>query len=136
MRSTGPKRSAAMPPNRSNQQRSNLRRVFGRPQRPGRWKQAFTGVLLLALGGGLLVGLMQLPERLDTLLMVSTAIANLISGLGRFLTGLLQLLAVLLLVVVAIGALVLLLAGGVRVLRACFAQNKPAPRRPQRRQRH
>ena len=124
-----------MHPNRSNQRRSKLRRVFGRPQRPGRWTQALTGVLLLALGAGLLIGLMQLPERLDTLLMVSTAIANLIGGLSRFLTGLLQLLAVLLLVVVAIGALVLLLAGGVRLLRAVLAPTKPASRRPQRPQR-
>lgn len=111
---------------RTSPRRSKLRRVFARPRRPGRWKQAFSGVLLLALGAGLLVGLMQLPERLDTLLMVSTAIANLISGLGRCLTGLLQLLAVLLLVMVAIGALLLLLGGVVRVVRACLGQ----PSRP------
>ena len=125
-------KSAAMQANRSSQRRSNLRRVFGRPRPPGRWKQALSGVLLLALGVGLLVGLMQLPERLDTLLMVSTAIANLISGLSRLLTGLLQLLAVLLLVVVAIGALVLLLAGGVRLLRAVLAPKPPTVRRQAR----
>ena len=110
---------------RSGQRRSNLRRVFRRPKRQGRWKQALTGLLLLALGAGLLVGLMQLPERLDTVLMVSTAIANLISGLSRFLTGVLQLLAVLLLVVLAIAALLLLLAGGVRLLRALLQPGRP-----------
>jgi hypothetical protein len=116
---------------RSRQRRAQLRRVFGPPKRPQRWKQLLSGVLLLALGAGLLVALMQLPERLDTLLMVSTAIANLISGLGRFLTGLLQLLAVLLLVVVAIGALLLLLAGGIRLLRAVLPQpNRPSTTPP------
>lgn len=104
--------------NRSKPARDRQRKVFQQRRRPGRWKQAFSGLLLLALGAGLLVGLMQLPERLDTMLLVSTAIANLIAGLGRFLQGLLQLLAVLLLVLVAIGALLLLVAGLVRLLRS------------------
>ncbi|MBM5803089.1 MAG: hypothetical protein FJ078_03050 [Cyanobacteria bacterium K_DeepCast_35m_m2_155] len=80
----------------------------------------------MALGAGLLMGLMQLPERLDTLLLVSTAIANLIGGLGRFLLGLLQLLGVLLLAVVAIGSLVLLLAGLVRLIRGVLRQGQGA----------
>ena len=102
------------------------RKVFQQRPRQGRWKQALSGLLLLALGCGLLVGLMQLPERLDTILLVSTAIANLIGGLGRFLQGLLQLLAVLVLVLVAIGALLLLLAGLVRLVRCLM----PAPASP------
>ena len=83
---------------------------------------------------GLLVGLMQLPERLDTMLLVSTAIANLIGGLGRFLQGLLQLLAVLVLVLVAIGALLLLVAGLVRLLRSVLPgpAGNPATPRPRR----
>jgi len=109
-----------------------MRRVFARPRRPVRWKHALSGVLLLALGAGLLLGLMQLPERLDTLLMVSTAIANLISGLSRVLSGLLQLLGVLLLVVVAIGALLLLVAGGLRLIRACLPQPDGRPARSKR----
>jgi hypothetical protein len=108
------------------------RRVFQRRRRPLRWKQAGSGLLLIALGCGLLVGLMQLPERLDTLLLVSTAIANLIAGLGRFLQGLLQLMGVLLLALVAIGALVLLLAGGVRLLRAFLPAAKPPSPHPKR----
>ena len=82
-------------------------------------------MLLIALGCGLLVGLLQLPERLDTLLLVSTAIANLISGLSRFLIGLLQLLGVLLLVLVAIGALLLLVAGLLRLVRALLFPPPP-----------
>ena len=117
---------------RSGHRRAQLRRVFAKPRRPQRWRQLLSGLLLLALGAGLLVGLMQLPARLDTLLMVSTAIANLISGLGRFLTGVLQLLAVLLLVVVAIGALLLLLAGSVRLLRGVLPQPRGATTKPAR----
>jgi len=98
------------------------RRVFRRRPPAVRWKQIASGLLLLALGTGLLVGLMQLPERLDTLLLVSTAIANLIGGLGRFLLGLLQLLGLLLLAVVAIGSLVLLVAGLVRLIRGILRQ--------------
>ncbi|MBM5800145.1 MAG: hypothetical protein FJ077_04740 [Cyanobacteria bacterium K_DeepCast_35m_m2_023] len=98
--------------------RDCARRVFQRRRPPRRWKQAFSGLLLIALGCGLLVGLMQLPERLDTLLLVSTAIANLISGLGRCLIGLMQLLGVLLLALLAIGALLLLIGGALRLVRA------------------
>jgi len=102
------------------------RRVFRRRPPAVRWRQIASGLLLMALGAGLLVGLMQLPERLDTLLLVSTAIANLIGGLGRFLVGLLQLLGVLLLAVVAIGSLVLLLAGLVRLIRGVLRQGQGA----------
>lgn len=107
------------------QRQAKTRQVFKTRPRSGRWQRAVSGVLLIALGCGLLIALMQLPERLDTLLLVSTAIANLISGLSRFLQGLLQLLAVLLLVVVAIGALVLLLAGLSRLVRACLGAPPP-----------
>ena len=109
------------------------RRVFGKRRRPRRWKQAFSGLAFLALGAGLLVGVMQVSERLDTLLLVSTAIANLISGLSRFLGGLLQLLGVLLLVLVAIGALVLLAAGVMRLIRALLPGANPNPSQLRRR---
>jgi hypothetical protein len=111
---------------------AGARRVFRqRPQGP-RWQQIGAGLLMMALGAGLLVGLMQLPERLDTLLLVSTAIANLIGGLGRFLVGLLQLLGVLLLAGAAIGALLLLLAGAVRLIRALVKQGRQPQRSSQR----
>ena len=108
------------------------RRVFARHKPPRRWRQAFSGLLCLALSTGLLVGLMQLSERLDTLLLVSTAIANLIGGLSRFLGGLLQLLGVLLLVLVAIGALVLLAAGLIRLVHALFGAGPAKPAKPRR----
>jgi hypothetical protein len=103
------------------------RRVFRQRRRRARWQQLGTGLLSLAGGGGLMYGLMLLPERLDTLLLVSNAIANLIGGLSRFGMGLLQLVAVLALAAVALGALVLLLAGVVRLLKALWPE---PPRQP------
>ena len=64
------------------------RRVFRQRRRRARWQQLGTGLLSLAGGAGLMFGLMLLPERLDTLLLVSNAIANLIGGLSRFGMGL------------------------------------------------
>ena len=103
------------------------RRVFRQRRRRARWQQLGTGMLSLAGGAGLMFGLMLLPERLDTLLLVSNAIANLIGGLSRFGMGLLQLLAVLALAAFALGALVLLLAGVVRLLKALWPE---PPRQP------
>jgi hypothetical protein len=102
-------------------------RVFRQRRRRARWQQLGTGLSSLAGGGGLMYGLMLLPERLDTLLLVSNAIANLIGGLSRFGMGLLQLLAVLALAAVALGALVLMLAGVIRLLKALWPE---PPRQP------
>lgn len=102
------------------------RRVFRRRRRQTRFKLFGTGVLLLAAGAGLLVALLQLPERLDTLLLVSNAIANLISGLSRFGMGVLQLLGVVALVAAAFGALVLLVAGLVRLVKALLPPPPPS----------
>jgi Flp pilus assembly protein protease CpaA len=76
------------------------------------------GVLLGAAGAGILMVLMRIPERLDTLLLVSTAIANLISGLSRLSIGVLQLTGVMVVVLVTLFALMLLVGGGMRLLRA------------------
>jgi hypothetical protein len=74
---------------------------------------------------GLVVGLMQLPQRLDTLLLLSTALANVIRGVQLLLLGLLQVVAVVLLVAVAVGALVLVVGGLVRFVRAFLPRTKP-----------
>ena len=89
-----------------------------RRRRPSRWRQAGGGLLLGAAGAGILVGLVQIPERLDALLLVSNAIANVIAGLSRLGIGLLQLTGVLAVVLLALLALMLLVGGGVRLLRA------------------
>lgn len=92
----------------------------------GRLRQASAGLAMAALGGGILVGLVQLTQRLDALLLVSTAIANLIAGLGRLSLALLQLGGVLLVVLLALLALLLLLGGAVRLVRSLL----PRPARP------
>ena len=94
------------------------RRVFRRKRRPSRWRQVGVALLLAAAGVGLLFGLLQLPERFDTFLVLSTALANLIGGVQQALWGLVQLLAVVLLVVVALAALGLVVAGLIRLVRA------------------
>jgi hypothetical protein len=102
-------------------------RQGSRPKRPpGRIRQLSEALLLLAGGVGLLLALMHLPERLDTLLLVSNAIANLIGGLSRLGLGLLQLLGVLLLVGVVLAALAFLAGGLIRLTRALF---RPRPRK-------
>lgn len=95
------------------------RSVFrGRRRRPPRWRQLLEALLLAALGAGLLVLLLQLPSRFDTILLVSTAIANLIAGLGRFLLGLLQLAGLALVLAMAVSGLLLLVAAVLRLVRA------------------
>jgi hypothetical protein len=89
-----------------------------RRRRSSRWRQAGAGLGLGAAGAGLLLLLLQLPERLDTLLLVSDAIANLIGGLGRFSLGLVQLAGLLGVAALALFALLLLVAGGIRLIRA------------------
>ena len=97
-----------------------------RPRRITRWRLFWTGLLYLSLGTAMLVGLMQLPERLDAFLLLSTSVAKLIGGLQGVVVGLLQLLAVALVVLVALLALVLLVGGIVRLVRCLL----PRPRRP------
>ena len=55
---------------------------------------------------------MQLPDRLDTILLVSNAVTNLMRGLAQVGMGVMQLAAVLGVVVLALFALLLLVAGG------------------------
>jgi hypothetical protein len=95
-------------------------------RRFSRWRLFWTGLLYVALGSAMLLGLMQLPERLDAFLLLSTSIAKLIAGLQGVVVGLLQLLAVALVVLVALLALVLLVGGIVRLVRSLL----PRPRRP------
>lgn len=93
-----------------------------------RFSQACLGLLLGGLGVGILAGLVRIPDRLDALLLVSHAIANLIGGLSRLALGLLQLGAVLLVVFMALLALLLLAGGLVRLWRAVLPRSPhPAP---------
>ena len=126
--SRDPKRLSLMRPGR----RSQIGAKGAKRKRPpARIRQLGEGLLLLAGGVGLLLALMRLPDRLDTLLLVSNAIANLIGGLSKLGLGLLQLLGVLLLVGVVLLALACLAGGLVRLVRALLrpkASARPSPR--------
>ena len=106
--------------------RSVVSKRKGKP----RARQILEALLLMAWGVGLLVLLLHLPDLidLDSLLLVSTALANLIGGLSRLLMGILQLLGVAVLVSSALLALVLLLGGLVRLVRATVMQPAPSPK--------
>lgn len=96
-----------------------LRRSRGRRRRRvHRLRQAGMGLALGAGGVALLAALVRLPERLDALLLVSQALANVIGGLSRLGLGLLQLGAVLAVVLLALLALLLLAGSAVRLWRA------------------
>ncbi|QCH16074.1 hypothetical protein CB0101_01460 [Synechococcus sp. CB0101] len=106
--------------------------MFRKRRRPPRPRLILEAMLLMAAGVGLLVLLLQLPELidLDSLLLISTAIGHLIGGLSQLLMGVLQLLAVLVLVGLALSALLLLVAGLVRLVRALLLAESPKAKKP------
>ena len=101
------------------------RKVFSRQRRSGSpWREAVMALLNGAAGIGVLLLLMQLPSRLDSLLVLSKVISALIRGLSEIgnglislLVGLLQASGLLLLLGLAIAALLLLINGVYRLLR-------------------
>jgi hypothetical protein len=117
--------------------RTRQRKVFAngrRPQRRMPWRQSLEGLLLLALGAGLLAFLSWLPQRIDALVVVSEAIADLIRGLSQLLEALLGIGAVLLLAALLLVSLIALVSGCVRIIRAFSQALAPAAKRsgPQR----
>ncbi len=101
------------------------RTVFARKRRKASpWREVLFALLNTGLGAGLLVGLLQLPGRLDSLLIVSEVISTLIAGLSRIglgvvtlITGVAQMLGILILLALAISALLLLGNGVYRLVR-------------------
>jgi hypothetical protein len=83
----------------------------------GRMRQGLMALAWLAAGSGLMLGLSQLPSRLDTVLFFSTALGNITTGLLNLITGLLQLSGALLLLALVGCSLVLLLGGLLRLCR-------------------
>ncbi len=101
------------------------RTVFSRKRRPSVViRETILALLNVGLGAGLLVALLQLPSRLDSLLIFSKVISTLIAGLSQIGlglmalgTGLLQMIGILLLLGMALMALMLVGNGAVRLLR-------------------
>ena len=97
------------------------RRVFSKRHRSRTvsiGRQMLEGVLLLALASGMLAFLSWLPQKLDAMVVVSEAIADLIRGLGQLLEALLGLSAVILIALILLSALLALVSGGFRLVRS------------------
>jgi hypothetical protein len=75
------------------------------------------GIVCVVAAAVILKGLMELATRLNTLLLVSQAVANLIRGLSLLGTGLLQVVALFAVAALALLALLLLVGGLTRLLR-------------------
>jgi hypothetical protein len=107
-----------------------------RRRRPSRLKQLGMALVCVAGAALILAALRALSERLNTLLLVSQAVANLIRGLWLLSTGLLQLLALLAVAALALLALLLLVGGLTRLVRVVAGPRaEAAPPRPGRRSR-
>ncbi|MEB3202313.1 MAG: hypothetical protein VKK05_05795 [Synechococcus sp.] len=106
---------------------SRRSRVLRGRQLRARWRQLGTAFLLSGSGVGLILALLQVPDRFDTFLVLSTALVNLIAGVQQALWGVLQLLIVLLLVLAAVGALALVVVGLIRLIQAFWPQPTGRP---------
>ena len=91
--------------NKPNSMRVSVRRMF------------LESVLLLMLGTGLLAGLSWLPTKVDAIVVVSEAIADLIRGLSQLLEAFLGLSAVILIAALLVLGLLALLSGLFRLVR-------------------
>ena len=74
-------------------------------------------LLMLAGGSGIIIGIQQLPEQVDVVLLVSEAVADLIRGVQQLFEAFLGLAAVVLIAALVILATVLILGGLWRLLR-------------------
>ncbi len=93
------------------------------------WKKLLESFLLLLLGSGLLAGLSWLPTKIDAIVVVSEAIADLIRGLGQLLEALLGLSAVILIAALLLLGLLAIVAGLTRLFRTLSVLLRPSARR-------
>ncbi len=109
------------------------RRVFSQRKRQSKrlpvWRMLLESVLLLLLGSGLLAGLSWLPTKVDAIVVVSEAIADLIRGLSQLLEAFLGLSAVILIAALLVLGLLALIAGLIRFMRTVVFVFKSSARR-------
>jgi hypothetical protein len=86
-------------------------------------------LLLLMLGTGLLAGLSWLPTKVDAIVVMSEAIADLIRGLSQLLEAFLGLSAVILIAALLVLGLLALLSGLIRLVRTFAVVSKSSARR-------
>ena len=98
------------------------RNVFskGRSSRPmSVGRQLFESVLLLGFGAGAFTFLSWLPQKLDAMVVVSEAIADLIRGLSQLVEAALGLTAIILIALLLVLAFVSIIAGTIRLFKGC-----------------
>ena len=109
------------------------RRVFSERKRSSRrfpvWRMLLESVLLLLLGTGLLAGLSWLPTKVDAIVVVSEAIADLIRGLSQLLEAFLGLSAAVLIAALLVLGLLALLSGLIRLVRTIAVVFQSSARR-------
>ena len=109
------------------------RRVFSKNKRNSTrvpvWRMFLESVLLLMLGTGLLAGLSWLPTKVDAIVVVSEAIADLIRGLSQLLEAFLGLSAAILIAALLVLGLLALLSGLIRLVRTFSVVFKSSARR-------
>ena len=109
------------------------RRVFSQRKRQSKrlpvWRMLLESILLLMLGSGLLAGLSWLPTKVDGIVVVSEAIADLIRGISQLLEGFLGLLAVIVIAALLVLGLLALISGLIRFVRTLVVVFKSSARR-------
>ena len=109
------------------------RRVFSQRKRSSRrfpvWRMLLESLLLLLLGTGLLAGLSWLPTKVDAIVVVSEAIADLIRGLSQLLEAFLGLSAAVLIAALLVLGLLALLSGLIRLVRTIAVVFQSSARR-------
>ena len=109
------------------------RRVFSQRKRSSRrfpvWRMLLESILLLLLGTGLLAGLSWLPTKVDAIVVVSEAIADLIRGLSQLLEAFLGLSAAVLIAALLVLGLLALLSGLIRLVRTIAVVFQSSARR-------
>ena len=109
------------------------RRVFSQRKRQSKrlpvWRMLLESLLLLMLGIGLLAVLSWLPTKVDAIVVVSEAIADLIRGLSQLLEAFLGLSAVILIAALLVLGLLALISGLIRFVRTLVVVFKSSTRR-------
>ena len=109
------------------------RRVFSQRKRQSKrlpvWRMLLESLLLLMLGIGLLAVLSWLPTKVDAIVVVSEAIADLIRGLSQLLEAFLGLSAVILIAALLVLGLLALISGLIRFVRTLVVVFKSSARR-------
>ena len=83
-------------------------------------RQLLEAVLLISLGAGAFAFLSWLPQKLDAMVLVSEAIADLIRGVTQLVEACLGIAAVILIALLLMVALIAFFAGAMRLIKGCI----------------